>query len=292
MEKLKNTNSKVNKEEIIEGLFEDPFLRDFFLENDLNSMVIEENLSNLLAFQNQNNLCEKCDSLKDCKQDTIGLKPILKYDDDKIKLFYNDCNYKLHKDKLSLKDELINAMFMPKMIYDATLEDYKTNTDARMDIYKYIMRFLKIFPMGEKMKGLYIWGEYQKGKTYTLAATANELTNLGYNVIIAYYPDLVRELKSAIGNNTLESLISKLKQTDILMLDDIGGEAQSSWIRDEVLGPILQYRLLDERPTFFTSNVSIKDLASYMVSNSQTAEKMKSFRIISRIKSLTEEVKI
>jgi len=292
MEKLKFSKTKVNKEEIIEGLFEDPFLRTFFMENDLNSMVIEEFLSNLLAFQIEKNYCENCNSINECKQDTLGLEPVIKYEDGKIKSYQKDCNFKIHKDKLQLEDELINAMYMPKMIYDATLEDYKTNTDARMEIYKYVMRFLKLFPMGEKMKGLYIWGEYQKGKTYTLAATANELTKLGYSVIIAYYPDLVRELKSSIGNNTLESLISKLKQTDILMLDDIGGEAQSSWIRDEVLGPVLQYRLLDERPTFFTSNVAIKDLAAYLVSNSQTAEKMKSFRIISRIKSLTEEIKI
>ena len=119
------------------------------------------------------------------------------------------------------------------------------------------------------MLGMYIHGEYQRGKTYTLAALANEITKQGFKVVLAYYPDLVRELKSSIGNNTLESLINKLKQADILMLDDIGGESNSSWVRDEVLGPILQYRLLDEKPTFFSSNLSIKDLALNMTENNQ-----------------------
>ena len=103
---------------------------------------------------------------------------------------------------------------------------------------------------------------------------------------------MIREFKSSIGNNTLESLISKLKQVEILMLDDIGGESQSVWIRDEVLGPILQHRLLDEKPTFFTSNVSQKSLMALMTTNSQKAEQMKAARIDARIQSLSDEYKM
>ena len=76
------------------------------------------------------------------------------------------------------------------------------------------------------------------------------------------------------------------------MLDDIGGEAQSAWVRDEILGPILQHRLLDEMPTFFSSNVERKELGKYLLTNDQTAEKMKAYRIITRIISLTEEFKM
>ena len=292
MEKLKFGNVNVKKEELIEGLFQDPVLSDFFIENDLNSMVIEEYLSDLLSYKVEKDYCTDCEGLDQCKQDTIGLEPTLKYEDDKIKTFHRECNFSVHRNMQARKDSLINAMFMPKMIYNATFEDYETNTEARMEIYKYLMSFLRLYPMGEKMKGLYIWGEYQKGKTYTLASLANELIKKGYSVIIAYYPDLVREFKSSISSGGLETLINKLKQVDILLLDDIGGEAKSAWIRDEVLGPILQYRLLDEKPTFFSSNVSRKELGSYMVNNAQKAEQMKSFRIVSRIISLTEEIKM
>ena len=130
------------------------------------------------------------------------------------------------------------------------------------------------------------------GKTYTLAVIAKELTKKGYQVVLAYFPDLVREFKSSIGNNTLETLINKMKQADILMLDDIGGESNSAWIRDEVLGPILQYRLLDEKPTFFSSNLSIKDLARNMQDNNQTASQLKAARIAARISSLTTEFQL
>jgi primosomal protein DnaI len=292
MNEFSNRNVRVNKEEIIEDLFSDPVLSNFFIENDLNSMVIEKNLVDLLTYKQGKDICENCTGINKCKQDTLGLEPVLKYEENKIKISYKECGYALHKNKQSRKNNLINAMFMPKMIFDATFEDYKTNTEARKDIYKYMMSFLRLYPMGEKMKGLYIWGEYQRGKTYSLASLANELIKKGYSVVIAYYPDLVREFKSSIGNGGLEALISKLKLVDVLLLDDIGGEGKSAWIRDEVLGPILQYRLLDEKPTFFSSNVARKELGSYMVDNSQKAEQMKAYRIVSRIISLTEEIKM
>ena len=292
MEKLNYGNAKMNKEELIEGLFQDEFLNNFFIENDLNSEVIEEYLSNLLSYKSEKDLCQDCKGLDTCKQDTIGLEPLLKYEDNKIKTFHKECKFSLHRNQLAQKDSLISAMHMPKMIFDASFEDYNTNTTARMGIYKFMMTFIRLFPMGEKVKGLYIWGEYQKGKTYTLASLANELIKKGYSVVIAYYPDLAREFKSSISSGGLEQLINKLKQADVVMLDDIGGEAKSAWIRDEVLGPILQYRLLDEKPTFFSSNVSRKELGAYMVDNNQKAEQMKAYRIISRIISLTEEIKM
>ncbi len=292
MEKLNYGNSDVNNEELIEGLFQDPVLSNFFIENDLNSMVIEEYLSNLLSFKVEKDKCIECSGLNDCQQDTIGLEPRLTYENGRIKTYHRECKYSVHRNLQTKKDDLINAMYMPKMIHEATLEDYKTNTDPRKEIYKYMMSFLRLFPMGEKILGLYIWGEYKKGKTYTLASLANELIKKEYSVVIAYYPDLVREFKSSISTGGLEPLINKLKQIDVLMLDDIGGEGKSAWVRDEILGPILQYRLLDEKPTFFSSNVSRKELAAYMVDNSQKAEQMKAYRIVSRIISLTEEIKM
>ncbi len=292
MEKLNYGAAKINKEELIEGLFQDPSLSKFFIENDLNSIVIEEYLSDLLSYKREKDRCLNCQGLNECKQDTEGIEPILKFENNKIKTSFKECKFLQHKNLLAKKDELITAMYMPKMIYDATLEDYYTNTTSRMGIYKYMMNFLRLFPLGEKVKGLYLWGEYQKGKTYTLASLANELIKKGYTVVIAYYPDLVREFKSSIGDGNLEKLIAKLKQADIVMLDDIGGEGKSPWIRDEVLGPILQYRLLDEKPTFFSSNVSLKELGAYMVDNNQKAEQMKAYRIITRIRSLTEEIKM
>jgi len=75
------------------------------------------------------------------------------------------------------------------------------------------------------------------------------------------------------------------------MLDDIGAEAVSSWTRDEVLGPILQFRMLESLPTFFTSNFDLKGLEHHLTySQRGEEEKMKARRIMERIRALSEPV--
>ena len=69
--------------------------------------------------------------------------------------------------------------------------------------------------------------------------------------MIVYVPELLREMKSSIADSTLNEKIEALKREPILMLDDIGAEAVSSWTRDEVLGPILQFRMLEKPADIF-----------------------------------------
>lgn len=75
------------------------------------------------------------------------------------------------------------------------------------------------------------------------------------------------------------------------MLDDIGADQLSSWLRDDVLGIILQYRMQEELPTFFSSNLSLKDLLTqYLtVNNRGEAEPLKARRIMERIIYLSKE---
>lgn len=293
MEKLRFKSQNVDKEKLVDFLVEDEDLRRFFIDNDLDSNFIENNLSRLLSYKIDNDKCRKCEGLKECAQDMIGHEQVIKLIDGAVRTFYRECNYYTSRKQKTNQQSHIDAMYMPKMIYEATLEDYDFSKGKnRTRIHNRLTNFITLYMNGEQVKGLYLYGEYQKGKTYSIAALANELSKRGVKVIIAYYPDLVREMKSRIGNNTLEALISKLKQVEILMLDDIGGESQSSWVRDEVLGPILQHRLLDEKPTFLTSNVSQRELINYMVSNNQKAEMMKAARIDARIKSLTDELEM
>jgi len=163
---------------------------------------------------------------------------------------------------------------------------------TRKDILKYIMEFLRDYSKSHPMKGMYLSGIFGSGKTYILAALAKELAKKGYKIIFAYYPDLVRELKSSIGSGALEEKIEELKTIDILMLDDIGGETNSPFIRDEVLGPILQHRVLDELPTFFTSNLKMKTLIQSMSNDGGDVERSKATRIFERIRELTVEFEL
>jgi len=275
-------------ESITEELSEDQRLKQFFIDNDIPSETIEESLNDLLTYREEIKRCENCPGLHACTQDTLGIQPVLSYRREKIHLEYKPCSYMKAKLKKRRDNKRINALFMPQMIYDATLEDFYMNTNERQDLYKRIIGITNQYASGETIKGLYLHGRYQIGKTYALAAIANRFSELGQSVSVVYYPDLVREIKSAIKTGEVEQRVNQLKTVDVLLLDDIGGEAFSAWVRDEVLGPILQYRLLDNKPTFFSSNVPPDELGKYYVSNDQQQEKIKGYRIIERIKKLAD----
>ena len=77
-----------------------------------------------------------------------------------------------------------------------------------------------------------------------------------------------------------------------MLLDDIGAENCSNWSRDEILGPILQYRMESNLPTFFTSNLTIEELEESLSQTSSGVDKVKARRIIERIKQLTIQEKL
>ena len=77
------------------------------------------------------------------------------------------------------------------------------------------------------------------------------------------------------------------------MMDDIGADAMSSWIRDEVFGVILQYRMQEQLPTFFSSNFSMQELEKHLsVTQRGESEPLKAKRIMERIRYLTKEIQM
>ncbi len=278
-------DSDIDYDSIIDGLMTDPVIKKFILDHDLTHDDVIRSLNVFLAFRDEKNICDKCSGLENCQLATIGYTPVLEYNKDYISLAYRRCQY----NKLSNAIDNIFAMYVPKKIFNASLDDFDLVGETRKSINNYMLKFLKDYRKDNFVKGMYICGKYGTGKTYILAILANELAKLGHKVYFAYYPDLARELKSSIGDGSLENKITAIKETEILMLDDIGGEYFSEFIRDEVLGPILQHRLLDNKPTFFSSNLNYNDLAKSFRKTDNNLETIASYRIVERIKRMTVE---
>ncbi len=56
--------------------------------------------------------------------------------------------------------------------------------------------------------------------------------------------------KNAIKDGSVKERIDEIKMAQVLVLDDIGAEQHSPWVRDDVLQVILQYRMQENLPTF------------------------------------------
>lgn len=53
---------------------------------------------------------------------------------------------------------------------------------------------------------------------------------------IVYLPEFIRSLKGGFKDGSFESKLQRVREANILMLDDIGAEEITPWARDEVIG--------------------------------------------------------
>lgn len=149
-------------------------------------------------------------------------------------------------------------------------------------------------PSSPPGSGLYIYGGFSIGKTYILGCIANELAKYNIESLIIYFPDLVVELKNSIGSSRLEELINYLKSVDVLLLDDLGSENMTPWLRDEILGSVLNFRLMEEKPIFITSNIdpTTDDLLNHLSITRVPSETLKAMRIKSRLEGLVVPIEL
>jgi primosomal protein DnaI len=174
-------------------------------------------------------------------------------------------------------------------LLDASLDEFILNTEERKQAYLKADNFINSLRENKYTKGLYLYGIYGSGKTYLLSAIVEEVAKFK-KVLFVYFPDLVRNLKTSISTNELEDKVTALKTCDLLVFDDVGSENMTGWFRDEVLSPILQFRLASGLPILISSNFSQKQLIDFMATDRVETDRNKAARIVHRIRELTDEV--
>ena len=94
------------------------------------------------------------------------------------------------------------------------------------------------------------------GKTHLAAALANQCLDDGAVVLFQVVPDLLDHLRAAFAPNATEvfdHLFSKMREAEVLILDDLGSEHSSPWA-SEKLFQLLNYRYNMGMPTVITAN--------------------------------------
>ena len=173
---------------------------------------------------------------------------------------------------------------------NATFDNYILDLEEnRPKALKLVKKFIDDFP---NEKGIYFHGSYGSGKSYLLSIIAKELTRKGYSALFVFVPDLVRNIKSRMSDNTLEKAVFILKNCDCLILDDLAGENVSAWFRDEILFPILHYRLAAKLPVIISSNATGKELIKIYSVNSESDSLERATRLFKRISDLTQPLKL
>lgn len=287
MEKLnsKNALGKLEKkvlganfkpENLIKELNSHPLLKDY--------KVTISNYNRLSLYVEENENCKNCTGLDSCKNNTKGYS-LRASNDEECHLEAFPCNYQIEFERIEAQKAKFKTLYLSKSILEANFDDFRLDTVERRKALQYVNTFCQKIKNHDYAKGLYVCGNFQIGKTYFLAATANYLASNDIESLLIYFPDLVRELKSSmVDRQSFENKINMIKTVPVLMLDDLGAEMCTAWLRDEILCPIINYRLQEHLPVFISSNLPLSELMDhYQIIDNDTNNAR---RLVERIKAL------
>lgn len=232
--------------------------------------------------------CMECSSLATCPNRMKGHVYIPVNIEGNIQFQYKGCKY-LEKNKKNTKFlNKIKYFNTPTTLKEATLSKIHKNDKNRFDAIVLINKFYKEYKENKHIKGLFLYGNFGCGKTYMISALLNDLARDGYESTIIYWPDFLRQ---AFYDDFKEKY-EYVRKTPILLIDDIGAENLTAYYRDEILSPLLQYRMEEKLPTFFTSNFNMEQLEEHLAISKAGVEGVKAARIMARIKQLAESMEM
>jgi len=299
MQKVMDKVSKYVRDDLDTKL-KQTFIREL-KDEDFKKLVSSLNLSEtelmkytskLRKTTEQLKLCKNCKGLIECKNEINGFVYYPEIQNSKLNFSHISCKYKRKFMKDNQYLDNIYSFDIPKDIINAKMKDIYIDDKNRIPAIKWIKDFIHEYDFNKKQKGLYLNGNFGCGKTYLVAACFNELAKKGVKSAIIYWPEFLRKLKASFNsdNESFSNLFDRIKNVSLLLIDDIGAENTTPWGRDEILGPILQYRMQQNLTTFFTSNLSLDDLEKHFSVTKESVDVVKSRRIMERIKDLTTEL--
>ena len=177
------------------------------------------------------------------------------------------------------------------MLFRSEFKEIFTNDTARFEAIAELTKFIKDFP--KYHQNFYIHGSFGCGKTYMTSAALIELAKKGHKSTIIFFPEFIRDIKAALKFPLeLKQMIDHVQSTPVLLVDDIGAENLTAYVRDEIIEPILNYRMNNNLITIYTSNLDLKQLETHFSQTKDGVETMKAARLMQRINYNLKEIKV
>lgn len=272
-----------DEQSLISQALHDPDVQAFLTANanKIDQKMVQNSMSNLYEYYSQKHAANKV---------MAGYAPQLFLNGKVIDIRYVPTKAKLAQDRKQAAERRLQLIDVPTRLHDVSLSEIDVNDD-RKQVLTLIYDFLRKYKQAPHVQGLYLSGDYGVGKTYILAGLANYVvTNMNKNVVFLHVPTFIAGLASHFDDNSLQSEIRRLSECDLLILDDIGAESLSQWSRDDVLGVILQARMDNVLPTFFSSNLDMEALESHFEETRNATDPVKARRLMQRVRFLAKEV--
>ncbi|MBF0819518.1 primosomal protein DnaI [Streptococcus acidominimus] len=281
------TSGRKSYQELYQEIIQDKEVADFIHQHQLTEEEITRSISKFFEYVTE----RKKFLHQDEAYIAVGYQPVLIMNEGYADVSYLETAELLEYRKAEAIKNRIQLINLPANLKNITIADVDLNDENRVEVMKAITEFVK--QVGQDNKGLYLYGNFGVGKSYLMAFLANLLSKTHQmSTTLLHYPTFVVEIKNAIGEGLVKEKIDAIKTAQVLVLDDIGAEQHSSWVRDDVLQVILQHRMQENLPTFFTSNFSFADLERHFAAGRSGDETWQAKRVMERIRFLATELRL
>lgn len=266
----------------------------------LDRQTMKLNLNRLHQYVTEYRNCESCPGLDVCPNDLQGHYSLItvEAEDNRTRVYDQKvaCKKFIAREAQDAVRSRIRSFYVDERALSqgySSLEILDKDPEREEAVGQIIDYILHARQEGLSQTGLYLAGSFGTGKTFLMCYMLYELAKDGFTGAIVYMPDFAEDLKSMFQDPMkLKETIDVLKETDLLVFDDIGAENLNPWLRDHVMGAILNYRM-NRKPTFFTSNHDLDALEKHFSFTSKDGdEEFKGRRIMDRIKPFVDVVMV
>ena len=234
----------------------DEEIKTFIALNHIKEETVDKCLSKFIKVLDDREICASCQGIAHCKRNKGHYQLDLQYDEtyETIENTVKPC--KFEEVRLRVKKNFIQYDF-DESFFDYSLKEcLRYFTKERTNLIVSLNNTFK--NLKEKMNepSYFVYGDPEVGKTFILVQFAQGLatSNLGKIAFInsmSYFD----KLNNALYNEKeyFTTLFEQLKNVDFLFIDDFGNEYKSPYIFDNIIFPLLSYRLQRKLHTSFTS---------------------------------------
>ena len=285
---LKGHPSRFQYQDLVHQIVKEPDVAAFIQKESLSQEELNRSISKFNQY-----ITERDKFLRgDTDYIARGYKPILVMNHGYADVSYEETPELIAAEKEAAIKKRLKLINLPSSLKNVSFLDVYRDDVARLAVLNRMIKFVNDYP--ENRKGLYLYGDFGVGKSFMVAALAHDLSEKrGVSSTLLHYPSFVIDVKNAIGDGNVKNLVDEIKQAEVLILDDIGAEQSTPWVRDEVLQVILQYRMQEDLPTFFTSNFNFEDLEKHFAKGKNgNDETWEARRVMERIRYLAEETRL
>ena len=285
---LKRQPSRFHYQDLVQKIMKDPDVAAFIQQESLNQDELSRSISKFNQYITERDKFLRGDTDYIAK----GYKPILVMNHGYADVSYEETPELIAAEKEAAIKKRLNLINFPSSLKNVSFLDVYRDDVQRLTVLNRMIKFVNDYP--NNLKGLYLYGDFGVGKSFMVAALAHDLSEKrGVSSTLLHYPSFVIDVKNAIGDGNVKTLVDEIKLSEVLILDDIGAEQSTAWIRDEILQVILQYRMQENLPTFFTSNFNFEELEQHFAKGKHgNDETWEARRVMERIRYLAEETRL